>query len=382
MLCADGSPVPGATVCAYDVDWWWWWFAEDQVGCATTDATGSFEFSFRWCCGWYPWWWWRLRRWQLEPGLAERILSVVNKDPRLPKLPVPTPKPDIAIFNRLLLSPIGRPVVTGPGPIEPPRPQAAGLPHGFARAIASDVDPAKLGGLRETLLKQIPSAPELEKLRIWPWYEWAPWWDCEPDIIFRVTQNCAGVEQVIVQESFLNARFDVPTSLDVTLVANSSACCAVGQKPPPPGNCVLLSSVCSDENLADQITNIGGNIGAPATPVGYQNPGLVAPTGDRPYAGTLSIFGQFGAGATADYYEFEYSDNNGASWTSLPPGSVAAPPRLYFGPPLFGEPAFPPIRAVPSTITTIGARTFIKSRAHFEANRWRRHLGLYASVDH
>ena len=41
VLCADGSPVPGAVVCAYDVDWWWWWISKQQVGnCATTDATG------------------------------------------------------------------------------------------------------------------------------------------------------------------------------------------------------------------------------------------------------------------------------------------------------------------------------------------------------
>jgi hypothetical protein len=24
VVCANGQPVPGATVCAYDVDWWWW----------------------------------------------------------------------------------------------------------------------------------------------------------------------------------------------------------------------------------------------------------------------------------------------------------------------------------------------------------------------
>src|SRR3954470_1750214 len=24
VLCPDGSPVAGAKVCAYDVDWWWW----------------------------------------------------------------------------------------------------------------------------------------------------------------------------------------------------------------------------------------------------------------------------------------------------------------------------------------------------------------------
>ena len=36
LVCPDGSPVPGARVCAYDVDFWWWWRAEQEVGCATT----------------------------------------------------------------------------------------------------------------------------------------------------------------------------------------------------------------------------------------------------------------------------------------------------------------------------------------------------------
>ena len=39
VLCPDGSPVPGAKVCAYDVDWWWWWSSEQLVKCATTDAS-------------------------------------------------------------------------------------------------------------------------------------------------------------------------------------------------------------------------------------------------------------------------------------------------------------------------------------------------------
>ena len=62
LRCPDGSPVPGAVVCAYDVDAWWWWWSRQQVGCATTDANGSFTMRFRWCCGWWPWWWWRLPR--------------------------------------------------------------------------------------------------------------------------------------------------------------------------------------------------------------------------------------------------------------------------------------------------------------------------------
>jgi len=67
VRCANGLPVPGAKVCAYDVDWWWWWSSKQQVGCATTDVNGSFEIDFTWCCGWWPWYWWLQRSWFLEP---------------------------------------------------------------------------------------------------------------------------------------------------------------------------------------------------------------------------------------------------------------------------------------------------------------------------
>ncbi|HEX6738800.1 MAG TPA: carboxypeptidase-like regulatory domain-containing protein, partial [Vicinamibacteria bacterium] len=83
VICPDGRPVPGASVCAFDVDWWWWWTSSQQVGCATTDASGAFTLTFRWCCGWWPWWWWRYRYWQLEPWLAERIVPVLQREPRL-----------------------------------------------------------------------------------------------------------------------------------------------------------------------------------------------------------------------------------------------------------------------------------------------------------
>src|SRR5437870_10008448 len=102
VVCADGSPVPGAQVCAYDVDWWWWWVTEEQVGCATTDATGSFEIDFRWCCGWWPWWWWARRFWRLEPLLVQRIQPILERDPRIPRIPVPDPAPDFSVFAPLL----------------------------------------------------------------------------------------------------------------------------------------------------------------------------------------------------------------------------------------------------------------------------------------
>jgi hypothetical protein len=85
ILCPDGSPVPGAVVCAYDVDAWWWWWSKQQVGCATTDANGAFTLTFRWCCGWWPWWWLRLRRWYVEPRLSDIILRALQREPRFPR---------------------------------------------------------------------------------------------------------------------------------------------------------------------------------------------------------------------------------------------------------------------------------------------------------
>jgi hypothetical protein len=229
------------------------------------------------------------------------------------------------------------------------------------------VDPTALAGLRTKLTSLLPAATaDITKLKLWPWYDWAPWWDCTPDIIFKVTQNCAGVESVIVDENVFNVRIDIPTTLDVTLTANDKACCVHNPKDPE-GVCALLSGVCSETSPADLAINIGGNYGAPATPAGYQYPGAAGYGSDRPYAGTLSLFGQFGLGAAVDYYEFEYSDDGGATWNVMPPGAVAAPGRYYFGPPLFGEPAFPPVRAVPYTLSVINGRQVAESRTHFEA---------------
>ena len=95
VVCADGSPVPGAEVRAYDVDFFWWWSSTQQVGPAVvTDAAGHFTIKFRWCCGWWPWWWWRLRRWRLDTDLFDKIRPIVELNPRL-KLPDPDPEPNL-----------------------------------------------------------------------------------------------------------------------------------------------------------------------------------------------------------------------------------------------------------------------------------------------
>ena len=335
VLCPDGSPVPGATVCASDVDWWWWWSSVQQVGCAVTDANGAFTIRFRWCCGWWPWWWWRLRHWQLDPRLVEKIRPVLEHVPHL-SVPVPSPRPSLGVFEDMLAK--------GGHATRPPSPE---------------VDVAALPALRDQLLSGLPAAPDLEKLRVWPWWPWQPWWDCTPDIIFKVTQECQGQERVIVDEGVWNARWDIPTTTTVTLTATGDACC-IHEPPPPEGNCLLVSGVCGD-----LVNTIGGNPGAAPAPLGYLNPGVVATAGDRPYAGMATISGLFGSGAVVDYYEFEWAAGMAGPWNAMPPPAAGGFDRIYWGPHLGGGPVgFWPAKF---PFAPISGRLVVESREHFEA---------------
>jgi hypothetical protein len=336
VICPDGSPVPGAEVCAYDVDMWWWWCSSQQVGCATTDANGAFEIKFRWCCGWWPWWWWRNRFWRLEPSLVDRILPALQ-ELKLKQLPIPSPKPDLSVFEGLLAE----------NGILTRRPTAA-------------IDPSALVSLRGRLMERLPAVHELERLRLWPWWPWWPWWDCTPDIIFRVAQNCQGRENIIVNENCWDTRWNIPTTLSVTLVASDQACC-IEDPPPPAGKCMVISPICGE--LLD---NIGGNPGAAAAPIGYANPGWVAAFGDRPFAGSVSISGLFGTTAAVDYYEFKWATNPAGPWNSMPPAAEGAFGRTYWGPQLGGGPVGFHGAYFPATL--ISGQNVYESREHFEAN--------------
>jgi hypothetical protein len=343
VLCPDGSPVPGATVCAYDVDWFWWWSSRQQVGCDTTDATGSFEITFRWCCGFWPWWWWRRRFWQIEPPLTDLIIPVLQRDPKLRRLPSPEPKPDFGIFEQLLAEDVTH------------------LPTTKAAL-------ANLDELRGRLLKRIPVVAELERLHIWPWWPWRPWWDCTPDITFKVTQNCMGQEKVIVNEGVWDTRWNIPTPLNVTLTASGEACCIPVCTDPqecPEGNCMVFSQACDTPAF-----NIGGNPGAPAAPVGYVNPGVAADHGDIPFAKGVPIYGVFGDAAGVDYYEFEWSQNPAGPWNPMPPAAAGGFTRWYWEevpPPGAGPEDWHPVSFNFVPISGSG-RNVVESREHFEAN--------------
>lgn len=357
VLCPDGQPVPGAEVCAHDVDMWWWWSSIQQVGCDTTDANGAFEITFRWCCGWWPWWWWRHRYWQLEPYLVERIQPVLQKKFEQYKIPIPDPKPNLAIFEELLaedvpVSPLPR------SAIERPRIEIARAGKGGLITSKQAFSASALDQLRLQLKDRLPVIPELQHMRLWPWWPWHPWWDCTPDIIFRVTQDCQAPGTIIVDEGVADTRWNIPTTLNVTLVANDQACC-IEPDNDPPGVCMVITHACDDP-----VEFIGGNPGAPAAPAGYRNPGLVSIYGDRPYAGVVPILGVFGNAANVDYYEFEWSDDGGLTWDPMPPAAAGAFSRQYWGHELGGGPLG--AHWVTFAFTSIDGRRVAQSREDFQ----------------
>jgi len=305
VVCADGSPVPGAEVNAYDVDFWWWWSSIFQVGStAITDANGNFTLSFRWCCGWWPWWWWETRYWRLDPILVEKICPVLQLHPELGvRQPSPTPTLDLVSL----------------------KPQASRTTGNLVKptsAASQALSPELITNSREKLVAALPYVQEFERLRIWPWYCWYPWYDCAPNIIFKVTQNCGGAQNnVIVDENIFQTRWDIPTNLDVTLTANQSACCIPTNPPPPEGNCILMTEVCQIP-----VVEIGGNSGAAAGPVGFAYPN----DRDRPFSETVVLYGQFGTSAVADYYTVQYSPHGAAAWNPVPPAALQGFSRLYF----------------------------------------------------
>jgi hypothetical protein len=359
LLCADGSPVPGATVCAYDVDWWWWWISENQVGCAVTDANGAFQINFRRCCGWWWWWWWEQRIWRVDSILADRIVPLVQKVPGIRKIPLPDPAPNLKVFESLLSQTAGQ-----------ARSLALAAPPSRGMEAGASINPGTLESLRTQLLAKVPYSQELERLCVWPWCPWWPWWDCDADIIFRATQNCNGQNRVIVDENFLQIRFDIPNQLNLTLVANDQACCLVQpcrDSDCPPGNCILPIDICNGTSAS-----VGGNPSAnpaPAT-IGYENPGGAtpgSPFGDRPFSEGVLLAATFGDAFDGDYYEFEWTTTPSvpASWQAMPLAADGPFTRYYWDAALVEH-------AVPFNPVSInspdGLRNVFESLQHYSAN--------------
>ncbi len=354
VICPDGSPVPGAEVRAFDVDFFWWWLSSSQVGqTVVTDANGHFTIKFKWCCGWWPWWWWQLRRWSLEPLLIDKIRPVLKLRPEL-KFREPSPEVSFDFGGLSNFPPV--PITPLPGALTPSIPIPPPI-KGITK-----VDPSTIPTLRDRLTSVLPPVPELERLRIWPWWPWTPWLDCSPDIIFRVTQNCGGgQDKVIVNENLFQARWDIPTSLNVTLVANGQACCLPHNDPDPTGPCALITGVCGDPGVISG--NIGGNSAHPAGPDGYANPG----SRDNPFSESISIWGQLGTDPQTAYYEIEFKDHAAGpgAWASVPPAALGGFTRGYFDsspghvwPNQWFYPGFP--------LVPVGTKLVYESRQHYE----------------
>jgi hypothetical protein len=208
VVNASDVPIIGASVSAFDIDALWWWTAQERVGEATTDDDGSFAMEFTRASGWSPWWWWATRAWQPNPELVGRITAFVGQYAKFGALAGPTPVPDLEVFHALLAA--------SPRPM-PPR---LSLVRSARDNGHTAIDPAALEGLRERLVEILPRNFPLP---VWPWSAWAPWEDCGANLIFRVADRCAGETTVLLNESVSETRWEIPSTLDVTLTSRDTA---------------------------------------------------------------------------------------------------------------------------------------------------------------
>jgi hypothetical protein len=324
------NPVPGATVSIYNVYCFFWWCWRSLLGTATTDINGNFTFTFRWCCfRWLPW---LDTNWIVDQSLYRRISELLTLA-RIPVPPLPGPGPDPAIFQSFLT-------------------KAAGSQRSSLRALPGNTSslaalPSSLS--REALLSALPPSAELEALHIWPWWPWA---DCGPNIIFEATQLCRDRREVVYSETNAQARWEIGTNTNVTLVAGDNACCLPTCHEPPCPDCLAFSWICGTPS--DQIS---ADAGPPVDLRGYAN---TASLEDLAFTQDLQIRGDLGAGI--DYYKVQYK-YNGGSWTDLPVPAFEGFPIGYWGP---SSPPFVPVPGGFSPVLKSG-QTVLISRDHYAA---------------
>lgn len=333
------AAVPGATVEAYDVDRWWWFYFKDLIETTVTDVNGYFEMDFWWCCGrWYPF----PRPWLIDPDIQRRIRDLIAQA-RPHGGPLPDPPPDPYALEEYLTRIAGR--------------SAAGAPTMLANRTMATAAPASAPATSAlNLAAVLPPAPDLEALRIWPWW---PSDNCAPDILLRVTQPCGGVVQVIYEEPLSQTRWDAPRFLDVTLQANDKACCLPPPDDPPCGDCVVFTwAGCT------RTDHIGGEgLAGPPDLRGYAFPNSL----DRPFAGSFGVRGDFGEDArlVVDYYKLEYRKDGmpPGTWIDMStvPGLLGSISRAYWD---HGVPGFS--ASIPFGPTTVDGRTVYKTRYKFE----------------
>ena len=294
------NPVPFATVSIYDVRCFFWWCWRYFIGTATTDINGNFTFTFRWCCfRWLPW---LDTNWIVDQPLYQRISELLTLA-KLPVPPVPGPGPDPGIFQSFLA-------------------KAAGAQRSSLRALpgnTSSLAASSSSLSREALLSVLPASAELEALHIWPWW---PWDDCGPNIVFEATQLCGDRRQVVYSETNGQARWDIGTNINVTLIANDKACCLPVCNEPPCPDCLAFSYICSTPT--QDINADPPTVGPP--PLDLRGYADTATQGDLAFTSGLWMKGDLGAGI--DYYKVQYS-YNGGTWTDLPVPAFEGYPEAY-----------------------------------------------------
>jgi hypothetical protein len=172
---------------------------------------------------------------------------------------------------------------------------------------------------------------------------------------------------VILDESVFQTRFDIPNPLNVTLIANDSACCLAQpcqDSDCPPGDCLVPFDLCTWITSAE----VGGNPGASAAPatIGLENPGGAspgAPFGDRPFSQNILISANVGDAFSADYYEFEWTATPAipGSWAPMPLPADGAFYRYYWDAALN-------LHSVLFSPVPISSRNVYESRQHYAAN--------------
>jgi hypothetical protein len=115
-------------------------------------------------------------------------------------------------------------------------------------------------------------------------------------------------------------------------VANELACCRPELPPCEEGECLAFTDVCSFD-----VDDVGGNLGAPAAPVGYANPGVMTIFGDAPFAESVAIRGTIDCLTGVDYYEIEWQPAGGGPWLPMPPAALGTIVREYFDFPLLTD---------------------------------------------
>lgn len=316
--------VPGATVEIYDVDSLFFWHRKSLITTTPTDVHGHFTAKFRWCCwrGWFPPylnWYIDHPEWEKLRELLERLRHMV---PQIPWPVGPNP-PDPPALMRLASS---LDTAFGPTPDASERVPAIGavLPRELiAVRPAIAAGPAAAVALPAPLRLSAEARSAVTELRAkYPWWWWGN--DCYPDLLFRATQIIGGVATVVYDEPYSATRWDVqplPSPHDVGNLLASDKAIAVSScgLETPPGDCFKFTDV-----GAIQVPSIGSvTTGGPLA--GFAHAG----SEDRPFGGTLSLFGAFGAvtrtnpASYVDYLKLQVAAWNGNP-ASLPPDAAFA----------------------------------------------------------